>query len=244
MPRPISQNDALDCLCGPVRDWFERTFPGGPTPAQGLAWPAIAAGENVLLVSPTGTGKTLAAFLAILDRLHREHAGRDARAGPAVRLRLAAAEPRLRHRAEPVGAARGDPPRARPRRRARSRVGVRTGDTSAHDRRKLRDEPPHLLITTPESLSLLLSQPAWHEHWRGGRASDRRRGPRPGRRPSGAPTWPSRSNGSRRGRRRDPSRVGLSATCRPGRAGRAVPRRAVADLPGRRGPDARRDRRR
>src|SRR6185312_8848690 len=46
-------------------------------------------------------------------------------------------------------------------------VGVRTGDTSAQQRRKWRDEPPHLLITTPESLALLLSQPSWHEHWRG-----------------------------------------------------------------------------
>ena len=56
-----------------VRSWFADAFPGGPTPAQALAWPAIDAGENVLLVSPTGTGKTLAAFLAILDRLYREH---------------------------------------------------------------------------------------------------------------------------------------------------------------------------
>ena len=61
-------------MAGPVRDWFAATFPGGPTPAQRLAWPAIASGEHLLLVSPTGTGKTLAAFLAILDRLYREHA--------------------------------------------------------------------------------------------------------------------------------------------------------------------------
>ena len=47
------------------------------------------------------------------------------------------------------------------------RVGVRTGDTSAYQRRKLRDQPPHVLITTPESLSLLLSQSSWHAHWRG-----------------------------------------------------------------------------
>ncbi len=65
--------DPLAALGGPVRDWFAAAFPGGPTPAQGLAWPAIASGEHLLLVSPTGTGKTLAAFLAILDALHREH---------------------------------------------------------------------------------------------------------------------------------------------------------------------------
>src|SRR5262245_23560801 len=65
--------DPLAPLAGPVRGWFAAAFPGGPTPAQAMAWPAIAAGEHLLLVSPTGTGKTLAAFLAILDALYREH---------------------------------------------------------------------------------------------------------------------------------------------------------------------------
>src|SRR5277367_4966391 len=64
----------LALLSEPVRAWFAETFPDGPTPAQKLAWPPIAAGDHVLLVSPTGTGKTLAAFLAILDRLFREQA--------------------------------------------------------------------------------------------------------------------------------------------------------------------------
>src|SRR3954451_11539387 len=66
--------DALALFSRPVQSWFAQTFPGGPTPAQRLAWPSIAAGENVLLVSPTGTGKTLAGFLAIVDRLFRAHA--------------------------------------------------------------------------------------------------------------------------------------------------------------------------
>src|SRR3954465_4829152 len=70
----VDGSGARGALAGPVRDWFAATFPGGPTPAQRLAWPPIAAGEHVLLVSPTGTGKTLAAFLAILDGLFREHA--------------------------------------------------------------------------------------------------------------------------------------------------------------------------
>src|SRR5689334_18532222 len=69
----VDDNDPLAPLAGPVRDWFAATFPGGPTPAQRLAWPTIAAGEHLLLIAPTGTGKTLAAFLAILDRLFREH---------------------------------------------------------------------------------------------------------------------------------------------------------------------------
>src|SRR3954467_549282 len=70
----VDDDDPLTPLDGPVRDWFAATFPGGPTPAQSLAWPPIAAGKDLLLISPTGTGKTLAAFLAILDRLYREHA--------------------------------------------------------------------------------------------------------------------------------------------------------------------------
>ena len=86
----------------------------GRRPAKSLAWPPIAAGENVLLIAPTGTGKTLAAFLAVLDRLFRERRGRDARPRPALRLRLAAAEPQLRHRAQPGRAAGGDRPSAGP----------------------------------------------------------------------------------------------------------------------------------
>ncbi|MEJ7637771.1 MAG: DEAD/DEAH box helicase, partial [Singulisphaera sp.] len=64
----------FDALAGPVRDWFGGAFPGGPTEAQRLAWPLIASGTHLLLISPTGTGKTLAAFLAIIDEMHREHA--------------------------------------------------------------------------------------------------------------------------------------------------------------------------
>ena len=237
----LKQEDALALLSRPVRDWFAGRFPDGPTPAQSLAWPRIAAGEHVLLVSPTGTGKTLAAFLAILDRLFRAHAG-DARARAALRLRLAAAEPQLRHRAQPGRAAGGDPHAARAVTRSPVRVGVRTGDTSAYERRKLRDDPPHLLITTPESLSLLLSQAGWHAHWRGRRAPDRRRGPRPGAdQARGRPGRLARAAGGA-GRARSLPRRPVG-DLPPGRAGRAVPGRAVADLPGPRGARCRRARR-
>ena len=67
----VVSNTALEVLSRPVRAWFLERFPEGPTPAQELAWPPIAAGEHTLLISPTGTGKTLAAFLAVLDRLFR-----------------------------------------------------------------------------------------------------------------------------------------------------------------------------
>ncbi len=61
--------DVGDLLSPAVADWFERTFPGGPTAAQREGWPRIAAGEHTLICAPTGSGKTLAAFLIALDRL-------------------------------------------------------------------------------------------------------------------------------------------------------------------------------
>src|SRR5262245_28951964 len=162
----LETTDPLDALAGPVREWFTRAFPEGPTPAQCLAWPPIAGGEHVLLVSPTGTGKTLAAFLAIIDRLHRSHASGTLAPGLAsvyVSPLRSLGYDIERNLSEPLEAIR----RALSLDQSPVRVGVRTGDTSGSMRRKLRDDPPHLLITTPESLALLLSQPAWHEHWRG-----------------------------------------------------------------------------
>src|SRR3954469_22853059 len=157
--------DEHAALTGPVRDWFAKAFPGGPTPAQRLAWLPIAAGGHLLLISPTGTGKTLAAFLAILDRLYREHEAGSLGTG----LRCVYVSPLRslgydieRNLAEPLEGIR----RILGLTWSPVRVGVRTGDTSAYQRRKLRDEPPHVLITTPESLSLLLSQAAWIETWR------------------------------------------------------------------------------
>jgi ATP-dependent Lhr-like helicase len=198
---------------GPVRDWFEATFPDGPTPAQRLAWPVIAGGENLLLVSPTGTGKTLAAFLAIVARLLAEHEAGTLATG----LRCVYVSPLRslgydieRNLSVPLEAVR----RALGLGRGPVTVGVRTGDTPANRRRALRDAPPHLLITTPESLSLLLSQPAWHGHWRGvghlivdevhALVATKR----------GADLAVSLERLAARAGR-DPTRLGLSATCRP-----------------------------
>ncbi|MGO9812838.1 MAG: DEAD/DEAH box helicase, partial [Isosphaeraceae bacterium] len=157
--------DALGSLSGPVRDWFAAAFPEGPTAAQRLAWPPIAAGEHMLLISPTGTGKTLAGFLAILDRLFRQHAEGKLASG----LRCVYVSP-LRSLGYDIERNLAIPLAAIERLlgcdESPVRVGVRTGDTSAHFRRKLRDQPPHILITTPESLSLLLSQTSWGDHWR------------------------------------------------------------------------------
>ena len=205
--------DPLGTLAGPVRDWFARTFPGGPTPAQRLAWPSIAAGENTLLISPTGTGKTLAAFLAIVARLFRDHA--EGALPPGLRCVYVSPLRSLgydieRNLADPLDAIR----RTLGLAKCPVTVGVRTGDTSAYQRRKLRDDPPHLLITTPESLALMLSQPAWHDAWRGVRhlIVDEVHALVPTKR--GADLSVSLERIAEKAGE-DPTRVGLSATCRP-----------------------------
>jgi ATP-dependent Lhr-like helicase len=198
---------------GIVRSWFSRTFPGGPTPAQGGAWPLIARGENLLLVSPTGTGKTLAAFLAIVDRLFDEHA----RGALAPGLRCVYVSPLRslgydieRNLAAPLDAMRGD----LALKESPVRVAVRTGDTSAYERAKQKNDPPHLLITTPESLSLLLSQNDWLARF----ASvdfvilDEIHALVPTKRGADLAVSVERLSAAAR---RDPVRIGLSATCEP-----------------------------
>lgn len=211
--RAEAMRPGADPLGGAVGAWFARTFPGGPTPAQKLSWPPIAAGENLLLVSPTGTGKTLAAFLAILGTLHREHAEGALRDG----LRCVYISPLRslgydieRNLSEPLEGLRRDLGLDR----SPVSVGVRTGDTSAYARRKLLDRPPHLLITTPESLALLLSQPAWDSAWKavGHLIVDEVHSLAPNKR--GADLMASLERLAARCLR-DPARVGLSATCRP-----------------------------
>jgi ATP-dependent Lhr-like helicase len=205
--------NALEVISEPVRDWFTETFPQGPTPAQTLAWPPIAAGENVLLVSATGTGKTLAGFLAILGRLFRARADGVLTTG----LRCVYVSP-LRSLGYDIERNLAQPLEGIHRRLAVGeklvRVGVRTGDTSAHFRRKLRDDPPHLLITTPESLSLLLSQAAWRGHWRGVEhvIVDEVHSLVPTKR--GADLAVTLERLAARADH-DPARIGLSATCRP-----------------------------
>lgn len=142
-----------------VSRWFSETF-AGPTPPQILGWPHIAADENTLILAPTGSGKTLAAFLYAIDSAIRAEASSDANAAGVHTLYLsplkALANDIERNLDQPLRGIRacalylGSP-------LPEIRVGVRTGDTPANERQKMIRRPPHLLITTPESLHLLLT---------------------------------------------------------------------------------------
>src|SRR3954465_3066727 len=129
-----------------VRDWFLRSFEG-PTQAQAQAWPAIERGENVLLSAPTGSGKTLAAFLWALDRLVAEP-GEGTRLVYVSPLKALSydIERNLRAPLKGIG--------------ADVRVGIRTGDTPQRERQQMLKTPPDIMITTPESLYLMLTSRA------------------------------------------------------------------------------------
>lgn len=207
------QSIELGVFSPPVRAWFSRAFPNGPTSAQSLAWPVIAGNEHVLLVSPTGTGKTLAAFLAILDKLFREAVAAAPQPGPRAvyvsPLRSLANDinSNLLSPIEGISRGLGLEPNI-------VRVAVRTGDTPARVRAELRDEPPHILITTPESLSLLLSQTAWTPHWKHVEhiVVDEIHSLAPTKRGADLAVSIERLAASAN---REPARIGLSATCGP-----------------------------
>src|SRR4029077_1349533 len=140
--------DPLAPFSAPVRRWFEASFEG-PTPAQTGGWEAISGGANALICAPTGSGKTLASFLWGIDKL-----ARSPELGTGVRLVYVSPlkalsydiERNLRAPLKGIG--------------ADISVGLRTGDTSQSERRTMRRHPPDILITTPESLYLMLSSGA------------------------------------------------------------------------------------
>src|SRR4051812_16636383 len=140
----------LDQFSPAVRDWFQTAF-AAPTPAQEQAWPAIASGEHVLISAPTGSGKTLAAFLWALDRLATDPLPEGEK-----RTRLVYVSPlkalsydierNLRAPLRGIG--------------ADISVAIRTGDTPQKELMAMRRNPPDVLITTPESLYLMLTSQA------------------------------------------------------------------------------------
>lgn len=148
---PPSAEAALATLTDPLRQWFAQRY-RRPTVGQRLAWPALAAGENLLLCAPTGTGKTLAAFLPILGRLLAAPIASSVRCLYLTPLKALGNDVRRNLRRCLHGLTALAPEAAA------LRVRVRTGDTSARARRNLLLEPPDVLLTTPESLAVLLTQ--------------------------------------------------------------------------------------
>ena len=151
---------SLDSFHPIVRTWFERRF-GAPTDAQALGWPAIASGRHTLIAAPTGSGKTLAAFLTSLDMLVKQALGDDGALADATQVvyvsplkalandiqrNLLAPLEEIRALAEEMGQPLPE-----------IRVAVRTGDTPQKERTLHARRPPHVFITTPESLYILLT---------------------------------------------------------------------------------------
>ena len=162
-PRP-RRDDPLNLFGPPVADWFRSAF-AAPTAAQAEGWASIAAGRHTLIHAPTGSGKTLAAFLWCLDRLAREPRPAATRANPGtVRVLYVSPLKALIYDVErnlrtPLTGIRLEAERLGEQ-VPQIEVGVRTGDTPADERRHLVRNPPDILITTPESLYLILTSQA------------------------------------------------------------------------------------
>ena len=143
-----------------VRTWFTRSFPLGPTPPQEHAWPSIAAGNDTLVAAPTGSGKTLSAFLVSIDQLYKRHDAGTLMANtaqvvyvsPLKALAVDISENLSRPLDEIAAIALelGYQPPA-------LRVGVRSGDTTSSQRSSMVRKPPEFIVTTPESLYLMVT---------------------------------------------------------------------------------------
>ena len=157
--QPANQsNDSLHLFHPVIQDWFRSRF-ANPTEPQTQGWPHIAAGDHTLIAAPTGSGKTLTAFLAIIDRLFRASLRGESIEGLQVvylsPLRALSNDMErnlstpLKEIQELAASQEIDVPQIR--------VGLRTGDTPSHRRTAMVKKPPQILVTTPESLFLLLT---------------------------------------------------------------------------------------
>jgi len=152
--------DALERFHPVVRTWFQRRFPGGATEPQAAGWPAIARGRHALIAAPTGSGKTLAAFLVCIDRLIRD-AEREGELADETRVvyvsPLKALANDIHHNLEVPLAEIRAVGRELDIELPQIRAQVRTGDTTPSARVSMLRRPPHLLVTTPESLYLMVT---------------------------------------------------------------------------------------
>src|SRR5713226_8633167 len=168
----------LDAFHPAVRAWFAERF-GSPAPAQTLGWPVIAGcdappGHDVLLCAPTGSGKTLAAFMWAIDRLFRDTERGELGDRVSVLyvsplkalandIKVNLEEPLIgiRQTAQRLAVGEGRSEEAKPI--LEVRAGLRTGDTPANERSAMLRRPPHILVTTPESLFILLTSPRFRQ---------------------------------------------------------------------------------
>ena len=159
LENPLESEVLYETLCQPVRNWFKDKFPDFTKP-QKLAIPSIMDGDHLLLCSPTGSGKTLTAFLTIIDKLVR-HALDGTLEQRVYCLYIspikALANDIQKNLIGPLGEIEEKylPDRAQ----GKIRVGLRTGDTPQSERQKMLRKPPHILITTPESMAIAISSP-------------------------------------------------------------------------------------
>jgi len=151
---------AMESFHPAIATWFTRTFPLGPTPPQSQAWPSIRAGNDTLVAAPTGSGKTLSAFLVAIDDLYKRHdAGKLTPntaqvmyVSPLKALAVDISENLVRPLDEIAAIATElgyQPPNLR--------VGVRSGDTTSSQRSSMVRKPPEFIVTTPESLYLMVT---------------------------------------------------------------------------------------
>lgn len=150
------RRSSLNIFSNPTAGWFAEVF-GSPTEVQEEAWPAIAEGRPVLVSAPTGTGKTLSAFLVFIDRLMT--LARESKLKQQLYviyvspLKSLAGDIRENLKRPLEGIGEWEPDKAA----GQIRVGLRTGDTPQKERQRMVKQPPHILITTPESLYLMLT---------------------------------------------------------------------------------------
>ncbi|REJ90128.1 MAG: DEAD/DEAH box helicase, partial [Planctomycetota bacterium] len=148
----------LDAFHPVIQGWFENRF-DGPTEPQTKGWPAIVSGRHTLIAAPTGSGKTLTGFLAVIDRLFREAA--EGRLNEELRVvyvsPLRALSNDMHRNLEVPLAEIAAHAEAQGLTVPPIRIGLRTGDTNSYRRSQLVKRPPHILVTTPESLYLMLT---------------------------------------------------------------------------------------